>query len=93
MPEVRDVKCTRYHRGIDGKGTCDTRCQWWTDGYACPYWVSEEEWEANEDRWKKGYTIGDFAKDHSIEITIDENANRPKPAPIQILIMGAKEGT
>lgn len=91
MPEVQGVECTRYHRGIDGEGTCDTRCQWSREGYACPFWVDEVEWEANKDKWNAGITIEKFAKDHGIEITIDHSANQPKPSPIQVLIMCEQE--
>jgi len=28
-----NLECTAYFRGIDGKGTCDDRCQWWRGGY------------------------------------------------------------
>ena len=71
MPEVRGVTCTRYHGGIDGEGTCDTRCQWWVTGYACPYWVDDEaDYEIDEARWNKGITIKEFAREHGIEITI-----------------------
>ena len=88
MPAVRGIECSRYHRGIDGNGTCDTRCQWWVKGHACPFWVGEEEWEANKERWNKGITIEEFAKEHGIEVTIDYEANQPKPSSVQVLIMG-----
>jgi len=29
-------ECTCYFKGIDGLGTCDDDCQWWTkEGCAC----------------------------------------------------------
>lgn len=72
MTEVKGVICYRYYRGIDGRGTCDTDCQWWIDGFACPFWVDEEEWEEKQDRWQKGITIEEFAKNYGIEIRVGE---------------------
>ena len=36
--EERDTgyTCTTYFRGKDGKGTCNTGCQWWNDDNECP---------------------------------------------------------
>ena len=90
MSEIRGIKCTRYHLGSDGRGTCDTNCQWWHDGYACPFWVDEKEWETNKDRWNKGITIDEFAKEHNVEIIIDKTKNEVKPLPFDILILVEK---
>ena len=29
--------CSAYFGGKDGKGTCNTKCQWWNDDEDCPY--------------------------------------------------------
>ncbi|MDD4410844.1 MAG: hypothetical protein PHE32_04025 [Candidatus Shapirobacteria bacterium] len=33
--EVKKQKCGAYFKGLDGKGTCDTRCQWYRRGHLC----------------------------------------------------------
>ena len=44
MTLVQDHKCLAYFGGKDGKGTCDTACQWFSDGHDCPWWFTEEQW-------------------------------------------------
>lgn len=49
VTKVENVKCFRYHRGVDGLGTCDDGCQWFVSGAECPYWyITEAEWKARE---------------------------------------------
>ena len=38
-----NFECTNYFLGIDGKGTCDTGCQWWKDG--CPCAKGHSAWD------------------------------------------------
>jgi hypothetical protein len=40
-------ECTAYFRGRDGRGTCDTECQWWNDG--CNMAKGSEHWDGEED--------------------------------------------
>jgi len=40
-------ECTAYFKGRDGKGTCDTECQWWNDG-ACPCAKGSMRWDGKE---------------------------------------------
>ena len=40
-------ECTAYFRGKDGKGTCDTDCQWWNDG--CNMAKGSEHYDGEED--------------------------------------------
>jgi len=41
-------ECTAYFKGIDGEGTCDTKCQWWNDGCICAkdhyFWDGKEHY-------------------------------------------------
>ena len=34
--KIRRQKCGTYFGGRDGKGTCDTRCQWYIPKKLCP---------------------------------------------------------
>ena len=70
--KIEGVKCLRYHRGIDGEGTCDTECQWFVEGYACPFWISEEEWKRDRELWREGMTIEEFEKRYGKKIRIDK---------------------
>jgi len=29
------MKCEAYFKGIDGLGTCDTKCQWYNEDCPC----------------------------------------------------------
>ena len=37
-------ECTAYFRGKDGKGTCDTDCQWWQGG-GCSAAKGSDAWD------------------------------------------------
>jgi hypothetical protein len=34
--KIKRQKCGAYFRGIDGLGTCDTKCQWYRLKLLCP---------------------------------------------------------
>lgn len=38
--------CTAYFMGRDGKGTCDTCCQWWNNG--CPCAKGSGKWDGKD---------------------------------------------
>jgi len=48
MSEVAGVECTNYFRGIDGRGTCDTECQWFIGKEKCPCSKGTEAWDGKE---------------------------------------------
>jgi len=45
--DVLEVKCHADFKGIDGLGTCNTKCQWWLDNYLedenCIMWKDIKE--------------------------------------------------
>jgi coenzyme F420-reducing hydrogenase delta subunit len=44
--------CTAYFKGIDGKGTCDDKCQWYhKDG--CPCGKGSKLWNGKNDTLKE----------------------------------------
>jgi len=34
--KIRRQTCGAYFKGRDGRGTCDTQCQWYTPKTLCP---------------------------------------------------------
>ena len=48
MSKVDGVECTNYFRGIDGRGTCDTECQWYVGKDKCPCSKGTEAWDGKE---------------------------------------------
>jgi len=42
MTKVEGKKCYAYFGGEDGKGTCDTECQWYIKDVDCPAWKKED---------------------------------------------------
>jgi hypothetical protein len=34
--KIKRQKCNAHFRGIDGQGTCDTKCQWYRPKTKCP---------------------------------------------------------
>ena len=69
MVKLKGVKCHAYFGGVDGNGTCDTVCQWWT-GYACPMWIGRDLWNTEKDifRDKEEVTIKEFEKVMNVKI-------------------------
>lgn len=52
--KVKGKTCYAYFRGSDGKGTCDTDCQWWIAEYfnnfrGCPMWIDRKKWDTKDD--------------------------------------------
>ena len=47
----KPIECTNYFRGKDGKGTCDSECQWWKDG--CPCAKGTDKWDGKEHYTKR----------------------------------------
>ena len=46
-------ECTCYFKGIDGKGTCDDNCQWWTkEGCVCA--KESKLWDGKEHYAEEG---------------------------------------
>lgn len=41
-------ECTNYFLGIDGLGTCDDGCQWWSDKDGCPCAKDHPNWDGKE---------------------------------------------
>ena len=59
---VKGHKCHAYFAGRDGKGTCDTQCQWYVKDSDCPMWVKREDWDTEKDPYREAILIGDFDK-------------------------------
>jgi hypothetical protein len=36
--DVPNVKCYAYFGGKDGKGTCNSACQWFRENVPCEWW-------------------------------------------------------
>lgn len=34
--KVKKQKCIAHFKGVDSKGTCDTKCQWYLKDKYCP---------------------------------------------------------
>jgi hypothetical protein len=49
--KLEGVTCLRYHKGVDGLGTCDDKCQWWVEGTPCPYWFEESTYQRIKGIW------------------------------------------
>ena len=47
MSKVEGIECTNYFRGIDGLGTCDTKCQWYIPD-KCPCAKGQDSWDGLE---------------------------------------------
>ena len=45
MTTVKGRTCHAHFRGRDGKGTCDTDCQWYTGAGPCPMLIPRELWD------------------------------------------------
>ena len=41
-------ECTGTFHGIDGMGTCDNECQWWSKKNGCPFAKGHKNWDGNE---------------------------------------------
>jgi hypothetical protein len=85
MVLVEGVECTNYFKGSHSIGDCDTSCQWFLDGMACPFWLDEKEYESNKCLFKlperkiegtcfyKSPTIKEFEEYYHKKITIKED--------------------
>ncbi len=45
--KIKKWKCTGYFEGKDGKGTCDTTCQWYHKE-GCPCAKGSKLWDGKE---------------------------------------------
>lgn len=48
-------ECTAYFKGIDGRGTCDTKCQWWHEK-GCPCAKGSVLWDGKDHDTMEHYT-------------------------------------